>query len=215
MRLSIPLLALLLALVGRAEILDRTVAVVGTEAIMASQVEMQIRLQAMFNGAEPDLSEAAMKQALERLVEQRLVETDMTLAGLKNVEGRELEAAFAELRGTRFGGRTFEQALEHYGVKERDVRMFLRRQLQFTHYVEFRFRAGLQVNDEALTAAYKQRFGGAQDAPPLATVREELREQVLAQRTETMLDERVRQLRSETRIAFLDPIAPETEAAAP
>jgi hypothetical protein len=199
--------------VGRAEILDRTVAVVGTEAIMASEVEMQIRLQAMFNGAEPDLSEAARKQALERLVEQRLVQTDMTLAGLQSVEGRELETAFSELRQGRFGEMGLEQALERYGVKERDVRTFLRRQLQFTHYVDFRFRAGLQVDDESLAAEYKRRFASSQNRPPFESMRDELREQLLAERTETMLDERVRQLRSETRIAFLDPIAPAREAA--
>ena len=209
MRLAAPSLLLLLAALGHAEILDRTVAIVGAQPIMASEIELQIRLQAMFNDTQPDLSEAAKKAALERLVEQRLIENDMTLAGLQVVEESELDAAFADLRQGRFGGLSFEHALERYQVNERDVREFLRKQIQFTRYVEFRFRAGLQANDEDLAAEHRRRFTGSATAPPLESVKDELREQLLAQRAETMLDERVRQLRSETRVVFLDPIRPE------
>ena len=213
MRLTAVVLTLLPTGLGQAEILDRTVAVVGAQPILASEVEMQLLLEAMFNDAAPDASEAARKAALDRLVEQRLIETDMTLAGLQAIGERELESTFSKLRGSRFGGLSFEQALQRYRLKERDVREFLKQQLQFTRYVEFRFRAGLQADEEALAAEYRRRYPDAKSAPALETVQDELREQLLAQRAETMLDERVRQLRSETRIVFLDPIQGAEEAA--
>jgi hypothetical protein len=205
------LLSLTLAAGLPGEILDRTVAVVGNKPITATEVDLQLLLQSMFNEATPDLSPEARRKALERLVEQQLMETDMTLAGLQVVENRELDAAFAELRAGRFAGLGFDAALTRYGLKERDVRDFLRKQLRFTRYVQFRFRAGLQAGEDAIKAAYNRRYAGSGDPPPLDDVREELREEILNQRSEAMLDERVRQLRVETRVAFLDPIAPNRE----
>ncbi len=192
------------------QILDRTVAVVGARPITASEVELQIRLQAMFNAVELDLSAPARKAALDRLVEQRLIEFDMTQAGVVLVEAGELDEAFRNLRSSAFGRLDFGAALERYGLSVPDVRDFLHRQLRFARYVEFRFRAGLQAGPDEIERAYRERFEGA--PPPQVldeTLREELRRQALDARAERMLDERIRQLRSETRVAFLEPIRPE------
>ena len=212
MRFACAVLLLASAPPGSGQLLDRTVAVVGSTPITATEVDLQMRLQALFNDAPLDLAEQARQGALSRLVEQRLVETDMRLAGLPPVEDDELGDAFAQLRRSRFGGLGFDEALERYGVKERDAREFLRKQLRFARYVQFRFRAGLQADEEAIETAYRERFGDVSSAPPLDEVRESLRAQVLDQLAESMLDERVRQLRAETRVAYLDPIEPDTEA---
>jgi hypothetical protein len=210
LRFACAILLLVVVAKAPAEILDRTVAVVGTQAITASEVELQLRLEQMFNNAPLDLSADARQAALQRLIEQRLIEADMTLAGLQIVEDRDVDAALEQLRQERFAGLPLADALAQYGVKERDVREFLRKQLRFTRYVQFRFRAGLQPDDEAIQTAYRKRFAGVAAAPPLAEVRDELRRQVLDERAETMLDERVRQLRAETRVALLDPIEAQT-----
>ena len=197
----------------QAEILDRTVAVIGSRPITASEVESQALLESMFNGTSRDLSDAASRTALERLVEQRLIESDMTPGALQTVAESDLDAAVEQLRGESFGGLAFAAALEHYGVREKDVREFLRKQLRFTRYVRDRFRAGLQADDEEVEAAYLRRFAGAPGAPAIADVREKIRDQLLSERSEAMLDERVRQLRAETRIVFLDPIEERPEVA--
>jgi hypothetical protein len=207
------MLLMSLAAAAPAETLDRTVAIVGTETITASEVDLQARLEQMFNNAPLDLSDEGRQTALQRLIEQRLIEADMTLAGLTTVEGREIDAAFDQLRTERFAGMPLADALKRYGVEERDVREFLAKQLRYTRYVEFRFGAGLQADDDALQAAYRKRFAGVASPPPLDDVRAELRQQVLDERAEEMLDERVRQLRADTRVAILDPIEPQAEAA--
>ena len=193
------------------QLLDRTIAVVGSLPVTATEVELQLRLQALFNDALLDLSVESSKEALDRLIEQRLIETDMQLAGVPPVEDRELDEAFDQLRGAQFGGLTFDRALARYGVGEPDVREFLRKQLRFARYVQFRFRAGLQADEEEIEQAYDLRFRNVESAPPLDDVREELAQTVLDQQAERMLDERIRELRAETRVAFLDPI--EREAA--
>lgn len=196
-----------------AQILDRTVAVVGASPITASEIELQMRLQALFGETSLDLSDEARTAALNRLVEQRLIESDMALAGLPPVEERELGQALDRLRQTRFAGLALDEALGRYGAKERDVREFLRKQLRFSRYVQFRFRAGLRADEAAVTAAYRRRYAGAADAPPLEAVRDELHAQALDEQAERMLDDRVRELRAETNIVYLDPLQPEPEAA--
>jgi hypothetical protein len=213
LRPAAAILAFTLAGGLQAEILDRTVAVVGSRPITASEVEGQALLEAMFNGVSPDLSDAARRTALERLVEQRLIESDMIPGALQTVAETDLDAAVEQLRGESFGGLAFTAALERYGVKEKDVRAFLRKQLRFTRYVRDRFRAGLQAEDEEVQAAYRRRFAGAPGAPAIADVREEIRDQLLNERSEAMLDERVRQLRAETQIVFLEPIEHSPEVA--
>jgi hypothetical protein len=163
-------------------------------------------LQALFGETALDLSDQARAEALNRLVEQRLIESDMALAGLPPIEDRELTQAVDQLRQARFAGLTLDAALSRYGVKERDVREFLRKQLRFSRYVQFRFRAGLQADDAAVSAAYRRRYAGVPEAPPLEAVRDELRAQALDEQAERMLDDRVRELRAETRIVYLDPI---------
>lgn len=212
MRLANAILLTTLAAAAPAEIVDRTVAVVGTQTITASEVELQARLEQMFNNAPLDLSDEGLRTALQRLIEQRLIEADMKLAGLTIVEDREIDAAFDQLRTQRFAGMSLADALVRYGLEGRDVREFLGKQLRYTRYVEFRFRAGLQADEASIQAAYRKRFAGVASPPPVEEVRAELRQQVLDERAEEMLDERVRQLRADTRVVMLDPIQPEAEA---
>jgi hypothetical protein len=206
-------LAVSLAVSAATQILDRTAAVVGSRAIAASEVELQIRLQALFNGNPLDLSPQARVAALDRLVEQRLIEADMALAGLSPPDAQEADRAFQQLRQERFGGLAFDEAVRKYGVSETDARQFLLKQMGFARYVQLRFRAGLQADEAQTEAAYRRRVEGLTAAPALEDIRDELRRQVLDEQAEAMLNERVRQLRAETRIAYLDPIPPEPEAA--
>ncbi len=200
------MLTIACAAVLSAEILDRTVAVVGSKPITASEVDLQLRLEAMFNGSALELTPAARAASLDRMVEQRLIETDMTLAGLQVVDDHELDVAVEHLRRELPSGVPFDAALQRYGLTERDVREFLRKQLRFTRYVQFRFRAGLQASDEEIRAAYLRQFAGDSSAPALEDEKSVLRERILGEKSEAMLDERVRQLRAETRIVLLDPI---------
>jgi len=62
-------------------IVDRVAVVVGNEVITESEVNMEARLTAFFNGTPLDLSVAQRKAAAERLVDQLLIRNEMQIGG--------------------------------------------------------------------------------------------------------------------------------------
>ena len=199
-------MAAALTAAASAEIIDRLVAVVGNEGVTASDVELEIRLEALFGDRSGGESRADVESALNRLIAQRLIAQDMALAGFLNVDEKDLDAAAAALREADFGGLSFEQALEKHAVSEPQAREFLRRQLRFSRYVDFRFRAGIEVSEEDLTRRYRAEYGRGPEAPPLEKVRDALRSRLLNEQVERALDARVREMKLTTRVVVLDPI---------
>ena len=202
------------AVVASGEIIDRTVAVVGSEIITASDLMAQLKLEAMFNGRAVENSEAARNQSLERLIAQRLIEADMRLAGYATTSEEELKAAFDQLRQGRFGDMPFEEALQSYEVGEEVALQFFRRQVNFAGYVAFRFRTGLEVSAEEIAAEYRARRPEAEGEVP-EPISLEIREILLDRKADRLLDSRLKQLRAETRIVFLEPIETPTPEGAP
>lgn len=179
---------------------------------MASDVTRQLRLEAMFNDRPVDESEPERRRALERLIEQKLLQRDMTLAGYAVAEDSQLQSQLEQLRGQRFAGMTFEEALDSYGLTEEIVLRFVRRQIDFRGYIQFRFATGLEVTDEEVAREYKRLYPEA-GAGPAAEQAEALRERLLAEKSARLVDERVKQLRAETRIVVLGRIETEPEEA--
>lgn len=209
-------LVVLLACAAQAsQLLDRTVAVVGREAITESEVQRQRRLESMFNGAEPSAAEASPEQRralLNRLIDRRLIEVDMRLAGYQGPDEEELAAAVGELRSSLFRGRSFDLALEDYGVGEQEALDFYRRQLVIQGYIDFRFRTGLDVDEDELKAEHRRLYRELDEPPELDEVRDQLSARMLEEKIERLIDARVKQLRAETRIRLLERIPTDEEA---
>lgn len=186
-----------------AEILDRTVAIVGAESILVSEIDSQLRLEAMFSDRPVDTSPEARAQALERLIDQRLLAAQIALSGIETAEEEELDRQARELTQQTFGGLPFDQALERYEISREVALEFQRRQLRFADYINFRFRSGLEASEESVRAEYRLRFGDRENAPPLEEVEDELAETVRIQAAETALEDRIRRLRASTRIVRL------------
>jgi parvulin-like peptidyl-prolyl isomerase len=201
--MRIALIAALAALSLGAEILDRTVAIVGADSILDSEVEAEARLAAMFGDQPLDTSESARAAALERLIDQRLLANQIALSGFEAGADQELEPQIAELSAQTFAGLSFEAALQRYGVTAEQARDFLRRQLRFADYVSFRFRSGLEATPQDLQAEYRRRFANRDNAPPFDAVADELAENVRIRAAEAALEDSIRRLRATTRIVRL------------
>ncbi len=207
MRLALAVLAITFAaFVARAEVVDRTIAVVGREPLTASDLSLQTRLEAMFGEGDdrPGTEHGAALEpvaALEHLIEQRLIENDMRLAGYVGRSEADLANAYSRLRAERFGDLSFSQACERYGVSEEAALAFYRRQVDFIGYVELHFQTGLEVSDAELRRAYRLLHPG-REIPESGGV--ELRERLLEEKTARLIDARVKQLRAETRIVLLE-----------
>ena len=73
-------LAGLAALAGRAEIIDRIAVSVGNRVITESDLDREIRVTAFLNDQKPDFSPENKRRTAERLVDQRLMRTELDMS---------------------------------------------------------------------------------------------------------------------------------------
>ena len=98
------LLVLLMGLVlGRAEIVDRIAATVGSEVIAESQVEEQIRISAFINGTEPDFSVENKRKVLDNLIEQVLIRREIEFTRFPAPKPEEVQPLLKQVKD-RFPG---------------------------------------------------------------------------------------------------------------
>ena len=142
---------------AQADVIDRIAAVVGSVPITSSQIDQQLRLEAFFNESPVDLGQLSRTAALNRLIDQRLIEPEIRLAGFYDEQEQELHEVFDELRKSQFAGRSFERALEAYELTESEALDFYRRQAAFVRYVRFRFRTDASSSDEEVELLVAER----------------------------------------------------------
>ena len=193
-----------------AEIIDKVVAVVGKGVITASEVEEQLRLEALFNRNPVDLSKEKRRDALTRLIDRRLVEREIAAKNFSpaTVDDVAKELAVLERRITR-NGAVFEQQLESHGLTKEDVEQFLVRQTNFEQFVDFRFKTGMQVSPEAVRAYYQDSFVPKlrrlqAEAPPLEEVYDEMAAVVMDERADSMLVVWLKETHARTRVVIME-----------
>lgn len=188
------------------EIVDRVVAIVGTEAVTLSEIDIEIRLEALLNNSDFVGIGDRGENVLRRLIDRRLILQDLLLTPFLIVQEDEVEQQIEMLRAQRFlGGRDFEAALLHYRLTEADCRSFLDEQISFERYVSFRFKTGLDAGQPAIEAYYRDEYSRQQRAlgeavAPLAAVSAAIAEVIVERQANELLEERLNELRSLNRI---------------
>ena len=133
-----------------AEVIDRVAAVVGLEAVALSEIDTEARLEALLNRKDLAVTDANREELLGRLIDRRLVLQDLAGTPFLRAQPDEIEGQMRQLRSLRYlDGRDFPAALRHYGLTEEDCRAFLDARISFERYVSFRFKTGLDTDNEA------------------------------------------------------------------
>jgi hypothetical protein len=204
-------LLMLLAVVSRAEVIDRIAITVGRSAITDSDILREIRLAAFFNQVEADFSPQAKKQAAGRLVERALIKIEMESGQYAFPDSSEAAPALEALKRDQFpNAAAFLAALAKYGIGEVDVRSQILDQLALESFMDERFGPSVQVSDDDMREYYTSRFlplwenGGKGAAPPFDDVREKIGPLLRAQRENTLLNDWLKEARGRTRIEFKD-----------
>ena len=197
-----------------AEIIDKVAAVVGKGVVTASEVEEQLRLEALFNRDPIDLSKEKRRDALARLIDRRLVEQEIAAKNFSpaTVDDVAQEWAALERRAAR-NGAAFKRELKSHGLTKEDVEQFLVRQANVERFVDFRFKTGLDVSAQAVEAYYKESFlpeiGRLQaEAPALEEVRDKITAVLMEERAESMLDVWLKETRARTRVVIMEDSPP-------
>jgi hypothetical protein len=140
-----------------AELIERILAVVDGRPLMLSEVALLERLRGVERST-----------ALEALVDEALMFRDASRLPATLVTTDDEERAYAALRA-RVGADAARL--------EGGLRRLARRQVAILKYVEFRFGPQVRVDDDAIRAAYEAEYQ-ERGAPPLDTVRDEIRERL-------------------------------------
>ena len=192
------------------ELVDWVVVVVGTDVVTASEVDLQLRLEAFSNQRPVDNSGAARRQAIERLVEVSLISNEMHTSSFLLAKDEEVERELQALQQQGYLNKnTFSETLKVYSLNEKLLRDFLRQQINVLRFIDFRFRAGLDVNEQTIETYYEnvykkdvERLSG-REPEPLAEVYEFLREIILQERVDELLDDWLKLLKSSNRVEYI------------
>ena len=212
------LAVLLLGCCGRlfaGEILDRVVAVVNGHPILASEWEETLRYECLQSQrAIGDLKAEERQAALQRLIDQHLIEDQMKIEGNTAVTVEEVERKLVQMRDEFLRDRKqvsdrekadWDAALARFGFTQAQIEAHVARELNILRFVERRFRPTIQIDPAEIERYYRETLmpelqkQGAAD-PPLAEVERQIRELLVQKALDEQLNRWLQTLRQEHRI---------------
>lgn len=183
------------------DLVDRIVAVVNEEAILASDLDRLIGLGLVER--QPGESDRDLRRrVLDELIEQRIRLQEVERFGLAQVPVRQIDEQVAEIRGRFPDEEAFERRLDELGLDREGVRHVVAQQLAVLTYVEERLGARVFVGLEEIRAYYTQRLVPELEAaglpvPPLEEVREQIRRVLREELLNLEIERWTRELRAQ------------------
>lgn len=177
-----------------AELVDRIVAIIDRDVVTLSEAEQARAIAAARSGGKVDLVDA-----VERLIESRLVEREVERFSSEPVPKELVDQAVSQVRSSFATEEDYRAMLDSTGLSEPELRSQLRRQLEVNRYLERRFRALVFVTDAEVEAYYRDelpRTVGGQPLPGLAQVSDAIRRILEERRFNTRVDQWIRGLKS-------------------
>jgi hypothetical protein len=210
---------------ANAVVLDRVVAVVNNQAILASDVDDEIRL-AVLDPGQGGLGVLTPQRALEQLISRALIQQQIRQEDAQAAEPSqdEVDARLKEIRrevpacirlncATEQGWAVF---LAAHGLTPQRVEAYLRYRVQILRFIELRFRQGIRIAPEEIEKYYREtllpQYAPGEAIPPLDKVAPRIQEILLERQVNVLFDDWLRNLRRQGDVEVLDPAleAPDT-----
>lgn len=186
---------------GRPALTDRIVALVDGDPILLSDVERAIGLGLLGGraGSEPA---AERRRVLDLLIEQRLRYHEIERYGFQEVSVQTIEEQVERLRSRFPDEASFEQRLRELELDGDRLRQLIARQLLTLAFVEERLGPRVMVGLDEIRRYYEESLVSAmrdrgEAAPPLESVREQIRALLKEQRLNEEIDRWTSELRRE------------------
>jgi hypothetical protein len=197
-------------LVSASEPVDRIVATVNDDPVLASDVEDAIRVEAFMQGrAVAEIPLADYRAARDRLIDRTLIRQQVTsgyIPPVQQVEWRmaQVRAAFPAAKSDA----VWRDLLASYGIQEQQLRKSVEEQVQLMQFVDARLRHMVSVSRAEVEDYYKQKLlpelsrKGAV-AEPLANVQSEIHELLLQGKIDAQLNAWLASLREQGNVRVL------------
>jgi hypothetical protein len=195
----------------RAETIDRIAVSVGNRVITTSDMDRQIRVAAFLSGTAADFSGKGKRAIADRLVEQKLIQSEIETTHYVDPDTSAIEPALREFVAKYFkDGRAYEAALAKAGISDGDVREELMKERTVNAFIDVRFHPAVQVTEEQIQAYFDQTVGPAAraSAPGEAVTIEQFRDQIertlTGQQVDAEVERWMREARRRTAIVYHD-----------
>jgi hypothetical protein len=200
----------LLAISARAAIVDGVAITAGNKVITQSEIDQRLRLMAFQNGAKPEVSLAARRQAAQKLIDQKLVEREMDVGRYPRMAPEMGKTLLAQYAKTNYKGdpAAMAAALREYGLTAQDLENELLLQVEFLTFLNLRFRPAVQVTDEDVQKYFDEHFSKGEDKSKQAQtgalneMRADIEMQLTTERADKELDAWVADQRKRTKIEY-------------
>jgi hypothetical protein len=207
---------LLLALGADAgELLDRIVVTVNGNALLQSDWDGELHYELFMSGQPSSRITAANRQsALNRIVDQELLREQMRTADFKIASAGEIDEQVSLLKKQNeeeHPGQTWSARLQEYGLTEVEIRDHVQLELNQLRVIDARLRPSIQIDSAEVERYYRENVvpqAGATQAVPLAGAEPKIREILIQQKMNQLLDSWLESLRAQAKIQHFSSDAP-------
>jgi hypothetical protein len=188
---------------GFGEIIERTMAVVGTQPILLSDVTAA----RLFQLVQPDPdSKDPMAAVLNRLIERTLILVEVERYQPPEPAVQEIDRRFAEIARRFASTADFETALKSTGMTTERLREYIRDDLRIATYLNQRFSTAADPSDAEVLAYYREHpaeFTANGVLQPFEAVAAGLRSRLAEMHRKTMIAEWTASLRRRAEVNVL------------
>jgi hypothetical protein len=197
------------------EVIDGVVATVNRKPVLRSQWDEAVRFEAFMHQKRlADVSEQERFAALQRLIDRELLNAQMSNDKALRPSDAEVKEDIAKLR-EKFEPNgddvKWQSLMETYGLTESMVAVHLKDEVQVMNFIDVQLRPNVRIQDADVQAYYQAKLlpdlkeSGARQIP-LAEVAPKIRELLVQQHMDEMLDAWLHNLRQQSRIQTLVPV---------
>jgi hypothetical protein len=197
------------------ELIDGVVATVNRKPVLRSQWSEAVRFEAfMHQKPLADVSQQERVAALQRLIDRQLLDAQMGDEKALRPSDTELDADLAQLRKKFPAGSSDDRwhaLLEAYGLTEAEVTAHLKDEVEVMNFIDVQLRPNVRIQDAEVQSYYQAKLvpdlkqSGAR-AMSLDEVAPKIRELLVQQHMDEMLDAWLHNLRQQSHIETLVPL---------
>ena len=207
------LISLLLLSAGgvrAAEVLDGIVATVNNRVILTSDWNGEVRFECFMSGRQlADVTPKEKKAALDRLIDRELLHEQMVQTNLKPASADEVKKQINALKSDQAlqrSGDSWDAELSRYQLSENMVADYVGSELTELRLVDARFRASIQIPESEIANYYREQLAPKlppSSSPGLAAATPKIREILIQEKINQLLNSWLETLRSQAHIQIL------------
>jgi peptidyl-prolyl cis-trans isomerase SurA len=205
--------AVALAMAARGEIIDRIAASVDNRVIMASDLDREIRVAAFQDGVKLDFSPAHKRATLQAMIEQKLIQIELTNSRYPLPDPAELAPAIEQFQKAHFKDEeAYRAALKAYGITEEDFKELLLWQRTLLLFIQVRFETGVQLGTQEVEDYFNKTVKPAAEAAhpgqvvTLEDYRDQIERKLTGQQADQQMDVWLREVRRRSNIVLHDEV---------